>query len=433
MQVGHDPKVLTNIIPNPVPEKEETDPGANETVYVGDQITYEIHWKNGHDTAADVTVTDPLDEGLDFVSADQGGSYDSATRTVTWVIKNAAAGQSGKVTLVTKVNVNARKDDYIVENQAGVQVGNDPKVLTQIIPNPTPEEPRDGTIRVTKELTALGEDLYAADETFYVALFADEACTKRVTDIKALEFKNASSSTVTFKNIDIGRTYYVGEVNADGEVILAGLAEDGTIFTANFNEGKSAVVKNADGSTTVVFENTFENIPDGFYRSGKLNITKKLLGVDGKAMDSDETFYAGIFADAEHTELSGDVFENIVELSLGGGSSVSASVDVVCDPEGPTTLYVTEVTEDGRPVGKSFSYTVTVDNGEVSLDVDHTSADVTITNRLKENPESETEEPTKSVKTGDDTPLMGYVLLMLAALAMAIVAETIRRRRRIEK
>ena len=433
VQVGHDPKVLTNIIPNPVPEKEETDPGANETVYVGDQITYEIHWKNGHDTAADVTVTDPLDEGLDFVSADQGGTYDSATRTVTWVIKNVAAGQSGKVTLVAKVNVNARKDDYIVENQAGVQVGNDPKVLTQIIPNPTPEEPRDGTIRVTKELTALGEDLYAADETFYVALFADEACTKRVTDIKALEFKNASSSTVTFKNIDIGRTYYVGEVNADGEVILAGLAEDGTIFTANFNEGKSAVVKNADGSTTVVFENTFENIPDGFYRSGKLNITKKLLGVDGKAMDSDETFYAGIFADAEHTELSGDVSENIVELSLGGGSSVSASVDVVCDPEGPTTLYVTEVTEDGRPVGKSFGYTVTVDNGEVSLDVDHTSADVTITNQLKEEPESESEEPTKSVKTGDDTPLMSYVLLMLAALAMAIVAETMRRRRRIER
>ena len=67
------------------------------------------------------------------------------------------------------------------------------------------------------------------------------------------------------------------------------------------------------------------------------------------------------------------------------------------------------------------------------MDVDHTSADVTITNRLKENPESETEEPTKSVKTGDDTPLMGYVLLMLAALAMAIVAETIRRRRRIER
>ena len=152
-----------------------------------------------------------------------------------------------------------------------------------------------------------------------------------MTDIKALEFKNASSSTVTFKNIDIGRTYYVGEVNADGEVILAGLAEDGTIFTANFNEGKSAVVKNADGSTTVVFENTFEEIPNGFYRSGKLNITKKLLGVDGKAMDSDETFYAGIFADAEYTELSGSVSENIVKLSLGGGSSVSASVDVVCD------------------------------------------------------------------------------------------------------
>ena len=444
VQVDHDPVVLTNIIPNPVPEKEETDPGANETVYVGDQITYEIHWKNGHDTSADVTVTDPLDEGLDFVSADQGGTYDSATRTVTWVIRNVAAGQSGKVTLTTKVNLNARKDDHIVENQAGVQVGNDPKVLTQIIPNPTPEEPRNGKISVTKELTVLGEKVFAVDETFYVALFSDEACKKRVTEIKALEFKKASSSTVTFEDIDIGRTYYVGEVNSDGEVILNGKVKDGTLFAANFNKGKSVSVEKPDGSGTIVFENTFREIPPGFYREGVLNITKKLLGVDGEALESDETFYAGIFADEAHTTLSDKVTRNVVALALNGGSSVSESDSVVCEPGKKTTLYVTEVTSDGTPVGKSFGYTVTVDNGEVTLDESNMSADVTITNQEQEETESEFEseseseseavKPTaKSVKTGDNTPITRYVLLALAAIALAMMAAAMRRRRRIEK
>ncbi len=442
VQVGNDAKVLTNIIPNPVPEKEEIDPGANETVYVGDQITYEIYWKNGHDTAADVTVTDPLDEGLDFVSADQGGTYDSATRTVTWVIRNVAAGQSGKVTLTTKVNLDARKDDHIVENQAGVQVGHDPKVLTQIIPNPTPEEPRNGKISVTKELTVLGEKVFAVDETFYVALFSDEACKKRVTEIKALEFKRASSATVTFENIDIGRIYYVGEVNSDGEVILNGKVKDGTLFTANFNKGKSIVVENSDGSGTIVFENTFREIPPGFYREGVLNITKKLLGVDGEALESDETFYAGIFADEAHTTLSDKVTRNVVALELNGSSSASESVSVVCEPGKKTTLYVTEVTSDGTPVGKSFGYTVTVDNGEVTLDESNMSANVTITNQEQEETESEFESESeseavkstaRSVKTGDNTPIARYVLLMLAAAVLATMVAVLRRRRRIEK
>ena len=130
-----------------------------------------------------------------------------------------------------------------------------------------------------------------------------------------------------------------------------------------------------------------------------------------------------------------------MELNLGGGSSVSASVDVVCDPNGPTTLYVAEMTSDGRPVGKSFGYTVTVDNEKVSLDMDNTSADVTITNQVKEEEseqesESESEgvkQPTKSVKTGDNTPLAGYVMLMLAAVMLAVLAETARRRRKADK
>ena len=39
----------------------------------------------------------------------------------------------------------------------------------------------------------------------------------------------------------------------------------------------------------------------------------------------------------------------------------------------------------------------------------------------------------KSVKTGDNTPIARYVLLALAAIALAMMAAALRRRRRIEK
>ena len=57
------------------------------------------------------------------------------------------------------------------------------------------------SIAVTKKLTYIGENLTARDQTFYVALYSDEACTQRVSDVKAIEFKNADSSTVTFTTL----------------------------------------------------------------------------------------------------------------------------------------------------------------------------------------------------------------------------------------
>ena len=68
-------------------------------------------------------------------------------------------------------------------------------------------------IEITKELKLNDALAGAKDMTFYAALFADAECTIPASDVKALEFKNASSSTVTFINLDLGRTYYVSETD----------------------------------------------------------------------------------------------------------------------------------------------------------------------------------------------------------------------------
>ncbi len=291
------------------------------------------------------------------------------------------------------------------------------------------------SVSVTKKLTFSGEEISAVDATFYVALYADEACTKRISEIMPLVFKKASSATVTFTNVEIGRTYYVGECDANGVNFVSGVMAGNVAYAAIFANGNKATVTETDGTAAVYFENQFATIPDGFYKEGILTITKKLLGSDKKAKNSNEVFYAGIFSDAAYTQLSGDVSENIVALDLAGGSEAEAEVLVAIAPGGSQTLYVTEVDANGKPVAGAagFKYTVKVDKTSVTLSEANTEAHVTITNTETETEtESETKKTT-SVKTGDDTPIAPYMVLMLASMAMLAAEFICRRKRRSEK
>ena len=144
IKVGND-SVTTTDVENPVPEKTETDPGDGKLVGVGEDITYEISWSNTEDKDATVTITDPLDIGVDFASASYGGvtldklgtveadatvnsgdkqhvkiEYDAGSHTVAWTIAGAAPGESGKVTLKVKVNEKAvRQWSYSESDNSG--------------------------------------------------------------------------------------------------------------------------------------------------------------------------------------------------------------------------------------------------------------------------------------------------------------------------
>ena len=309
------------------------------------------------------------------------------------------------------------------------------------------------SIAVTKKLTYIGENLAARDQTFYVALYSDKECTQRVSDVKALVFKNADASTVVFsENIKAGKTYYIAECTQDGTSQTIGALADGTVYEAVFGNGNSTTVTEANGTTTVSFENVFSSFPpDGFYKQGQLTITKKVLGADGGTRNSNEVFYAGIFDDAAHTQLSQQVEQNIIKLDMDGGYEVSETINVGLAQSGAkVTLYVTETDSNGKPIAGSegFGYKVTVSADSVTLDETNMTAEVVITNQ-EESTVTETPTPTpssdggnsggsenhsggygggKSPKTGDDTPIGTYLMLLLAAAMLA--AETERRRRR---
>lgn len=147
VQVGDNEALITNIVENPViplPEKkvsDSSDAGKDgSAVRVGDQITYNIIYTNYEPTAAAITITDPLPAGVDFVSATNGGIYNSATHAVTWTFASVASGASGMVSLVVRVNQSA---SVMIENYASVQVGENQPQITNRVENPittTPEK-----------------------------------------------------------------------------------------------------------------------------------------------------------------------------------------------------------------------------------------------------------------------------------------------------
>ena len=311
------------------------------------------------------------------------------------------------------------------------------------------------SVEVTKSLKETDGNLMAIDQIFYVALYSDEACEQRVSEVKEIVFKNNSVSSVKFTDFEVNQKYYVAECDAEGKAQTKGALADGTVYQARFNDGNSVTVTEPNGTQTVYFDNVFVKKPDGFYVEGNLTITKKLVGADGNAKKGNETFYAGIFADENHTTLSDKVSQNIVPLKLNDTSEVSSVIKVGLEDNKTTTLYIAETDVNGKPVAgtSDFAYKVSVSATSVVFDSVNTAATVVITNtepekektteekEEKEEPEKETTQKTttsqktsqgssaqtKSVtysttspKTGDDTPIALYVVLLLAAAAVIL-------------
>ena len=67
------------------------------------------------------------------------------------------------------------------------------------------------SVEVTKSLKQSNGNLMAIDQTFYVALYSDEVCEQRVSDVKEIIFKNNSVLSVKFTDLEVNQKYYVAE------------------------------------------------------------------------------------------------------------------------------------------------------------------------------------------------------------------------------
>ena len=328
-------------------------------VGVGDTLTYTIGWANnsvddkGAAQAADVTVTDVLPKGVDYVegTAAENATYDAATRTLTWSLGEQAAGATGTLGFDVKVSAEAAVVDDIA-NTATVKVGEN-ESQTNTTHNSVP---REGSLTVKK--TVVGGDsqrefgfavtLADGDGEPVSGTFGKDAHAVTFTDGKAT-FTLKDGEEKTIAGLPVGARYTVTEDAAEGYTTA--------VNGADGSKAEGAVTE--DGAT-VAFTNTYGTAAEGRDVSTAGLFTKTLEGRDWAEGDSFQ------FA------LTGEGGAPMPEGSADGSKTVSVTAaagtkagDRVAFDFGPIRYTLDDIKDAGfaevggkRVRAKTFTYTV---------------------------------------------------------------------------
>ena len=187
-------------------------------IEVGDQIVYTIEYYNNLNVPANVTVIDHLDSGVDFVSAGNGGSYDSATHTVTWTIQNVAPFTTGTVTLTVVVNESAIDgSEPTVTNTASAEVGNQSSFDSEAVEIPV----YNPDVEIVKEVADNREEseqkgYYAVGETVEFEITVTNTGNVTLSNLVVSDDIHASGDA----EIVAGTGY---QIDADGNAVIAAL------------------------------------------------------------------------------------------------------------------------------------------------------------------------------------------------------------------
>ena len=139
--------------------------------------------------------------------------------------------------------------------------------------------------------------------------------------------------------------------------------------------------KENDSIGTATITNVYgDGLPDGYYYTGEITITKSVMD-NGQMVASDDVFYAGVFP----VDAQGTVSTTPVEIvKLNNNAAVTVEVPLGgTDGTEAITYAVRETNEQGVPVSQdsTFLYEVTGE-GNVALSLGQTTGTVNITNTL---------------------------------------------------
>ncbi|MDY9923598.1 isopeptide-forming domain-containing fimbrial protein, partial [Methanobacterium sp.] len=109
-----------NVDPAAIISVTKTDNTTNHQANVGDNVTFTITThNNGPDNATNIIITDTLPLGLDFVSASNGGIYNTLTRTITWTAFNLNYGAPDVIrTFIATINADMAGNTTGITNTA---------------------------------------------------------------------------------------------------------------------------------------------------------------------------------------------------------------------------------------------------------------------------------------------------------------------------
>lgn len=337
-------------------------------VGVGDTLVYTIDWvnnavdENGVPVAAEITVTDKVPAGTEFVAASEGGKL--ADGKVTWSLGEKEPGASGTVRLTVKVTNDAVTT---VENQASITIGKgDPLATNKVVvdvPGKSVVEPGDpdGSIQV-------------GDTVKY-----------------AITYKNAEGAPATVTVVDVlpkGLTYSEGTASDGGaydpevhklmwvlENVPAGEKGEVTFETkvnANAVIGMDPVTNKATiqlGDDPAVESNTTSTE----IKTGNLSVTKNVVvdGDQGTVINAEKEFEFAI----ELKDAGGEPLEGAYALNVAGATGTIGNGQTFKLKHGQTA------TISGLPEGAHYTLTETrVDGYTVSAkgDIGTIKADKTV-------------------------------------------------------
>lgn len=303
----------TNITHNYLPGK-TVDKDANTSIKVGDELTYTIHYKNLEDTPADITVTDTVPAGTEFVSAENGGEYKDGT--VTWNLANVEPNADGTVSFKIRVTLDAV--GKTIENQAEVKIGERAPAQTTKTENKNIEKPTSATVTLAAHKTLVsdvGNHTLAADEFAFTLLDKDGNIVQTVT--------NDDEGNVAFDELKFDTigdyTYTICEVNGK----LGYMTYDTSKYTVCFTvydaqNGKLAATEpvyslNGETVTKVEFTNHYTaELPED--ASFSLTASKTLNGrsmIDGEFVFTLEDEGGNIVATARNDAEGNIVFPKV--------------------------------------------------------------------------------------------------------------------------
>lgn len=244
-----------------------------KAVVVGQVLEYTITVPNAEKSAADITITDAIPTGTQFVSATDGGTVSADGKTVRWTFANVAAGNSVTVSFKVLVTEAAIQNSTYqpITNQATATIGGN-AYKTNVVTNP----PQGKTVAQTSAPTT-DTGLKVGDTITYNIVYkndTDQTATVTITD--------TIPTGTTFVSATAG-----GTASADGRTVtwqIQNVASgQGGVVSVTVQVNVSAVSPVVNGATIQIGENgpaVETNSTSTELQTGSLALTKTVQGTE---------------------------------------------------------------------------------------------------------------------------------------------------------
>ena len=354
--VGDNPNwTFTNTYKEPEQKKDvalasdTSDPKASingKMVGVGDELVYTIDWVNtaigddGKASKAEITITDKVPDGTEYVegSAGSGGSYDEATRTITWNLGEKEPNAAGTVSFRVTVSQDAPTK---IENQATVNVGGNAartNTVVNDVPLKTVEAPA-GDVQVGSVLTYTIEWANTTGEKAEIVI-TDELKS-------GLSYVDKTATGGGFKADGQTLTWtFEADAGASGTVTFSARVTEDALTTPPDN---TAIIKVGDerGITT-------NTVPGPELKTGDLTISKEVVNGDVNK----EFSFKLEFMDSAGNKLDGSYETEYKRVSDGGGAETPVTSGDKIELKHDEYVII-----NGLPAGATYKVTETKADG----------------------------------------------------------------------